>query len=248
MGRRSLVRRIATLPALAVCLVLVGCGDKATPVPTPQNQVGEVSFTSEDGVVLTGRLFGLGPAPRSQVGVVLSHMFPADQSSWWGFAQVLADSGYLALTFDFRSYGESGGDKDDLGMADKDVEAALRFVRGLGPSTVFLAGASMGGTASLKVAARESVAGVISLSAPIEFRGISLKGERVQVPTLLMATSGDRRHEASLETMLEDGIVREDAESVVYEEGSDHGTRILEGKNGDAARATILAFLEAPTP
>ena len=39
----------------------------------------------------------------------LAHMYPADQSDWTDFAQVLAAQGYQALTFDFRGFTESEG-------------------------------------------------------------------------------------------------------------------------------------------
>jgi pimeloyl-ACP methyl ester carboxylesterase len=58
-----------------------------------------VSFQSRDGVALEGRLFGHGTS-----AVVLSHMLPADQRSWFDFADRLAEQGYLVLTFDFRGY------------------------------------------------------------------------------------------------------------------------------------------------
>ena len=193
---------------------------------------------------IKGRLFG-----ESQQGVVLAHMYPADQTSWWAFAQVLAEEGYMALAFDFRGYRESGGDKK-VKLMDRDVKAALEFLRAQGASAVFLIGASMGGTASLKVASREDVAGVVSLSAPVEFRGISLKGEQVRVPTLLMATVGDQSASKSLDKMTEQGIVGgpELTERVLFVNGNDHGTDILKGENGAGATHSILGFLEARKP
>jgi hypothetical protein len=43
-------------------------------------------------VPLEGRVFG-----SADVGVVLAHMRPGDQSQWLGFAALLADQGYQAL-------------------------------------------------------------------------------------------------------------------------------------------------------
>ena len=241
------LRLLAVVQTAIICLAVVGCGAASTPVPTPSQEAARaISFMTADGVEIKGRLFGQGPT-----GVVLAHMYPADQTSWWGFAQSLSQEGYMALTFDFRGYGDSGGDKE-IKLIDRDVEAALEFLGGQGGSTIFLVGASMGGTASLKVAARQGlrVAGMVSLSAPVEFKGISIKGEhvQVQVPVLLMATSGNVNAQKSLNSMIEEGIVGEKAESVVYEEGNDHGTDILKGKNGDAARQRILDFLKAHSP
>ena len=221
-----------------MCLALVGCGEKETPVPVPLAST-PVGFTTEDEVEIKGRLFGQGAT-----GVVMAHMYPADQRSWWDFAQVLAEEGYMALAFDFRGYGESGGEKK-ISVIDLDLTAAVEYVKGRGASQVFLVGASMGGTASLKVSAQQKVAGVVSLSAPIEFRGIDVKAERLVVPVLLMNTRGDRSANQSMASMIERGIVGELAETMVYEAGNDHGTDILKGENSAAARERILAFLEA---
>ena len=75
-----------------------------------------------------------------------------------------------------------------------------------------------------------------------------MKGERVEVPALLISTRGDGSATRSLSTMIEDGIVGQLNERVVYEVGNDHGTDILEGQNSAAARQRILDFLEAHTP
>ena len=158
------VKPLTIALAAIIFTFVVGCGGATTPLATPPpDRAGEVTFTTDDGVELKGRLFGQGSR-----GVVLAHMYPADQSSWWGFAQTLADEGYVALSFDFRGYGNSGGDKE-IKLIDRDVRAALDFLEKQGATTVFLAGASMGGTASLKVAAKEGekLAGVVSLSAPL---------------------------------------------------------------------------------
>ena len=44
-----------------------------------------MSFTTDDGVTLNGHLFGSGGA-----GIILAHMYPADQTSWIPTAQRLA--------------------------------------------------------------------------------------------------------------------------------------------------------------
>ena len=238
------MRLLGIAGSLFICWVLVGCGIKSTPVPTPQGESQAVSFTTQDGLELKGRLFGSG-----QTGVLLAHMYPADQSSWWKFAQVLAANGHMVLAFDFRGYGDSGGDKD-IELIDRDVEAALEFLREQGPSTLFLVGASMGATASLKVAARRTVAGVICLSAPLEIMGLSVKGEKVPVPVLLMATNGDKSAKNNIEIMVEEGIVGgpEVTDQIVYDGGNDHGTDILTGTNADAAQKRILGFIEKHSP
>ncbi|MFZ3386123.1 MAG: alpha/beta fold hydrolase, partial [Candidatus Hydromicrobium sp.] len=119
----------------------------------PQAQEGEVTFTTEDDIKINGNIFGSGNR-----WVILSHMYPTDQTSWFDFARYLADNGYIVLTYDFRGYGKSGGSQD-ISNIDKDLEAALDFVIRHDAEKIFLIGASMGGTASLVVASRQTVDG-----------------------------------------------------------------------------------------
>ena len=76
-------RPIAIL--LMAAIALVACGG---PPPPDLSGSRAVTFESRDGVTLEGRLFGDG-----STGVVLSHMRPADQRSWFAFANRLADDG-----------------------------------------------------------------------------------------------------------------------------------------------------------
>ena len=237
-------RLLVMLLALVAGQLLLGCVEDTTPVPAPQKSTG-VSFTTDDGIELKGRVFGQG-----DTGVVLSHMFPGEQRSWWAFAGRLAESGYVTLTFNFRGYGEgaegSSGEKE-IKLIYQDVRAAVKFLEDRGASEVFLVGASMGGTASLKVAGHSegSVAGVVSLSAPLDFKGLSVRDDRVRVPALLIATEGDGSAMESIRRMVEGGVVTEAAQRVIYDKTGDHGTDILNGENGADAASKILAFLKA---
>ena len=80
---------------------------------------------------LAGRLFGPDDATA---GVVLAHMLPADQTSWFDFADRLGELGYRVLTFDFRGYcpgGDAGcseGQKDATAIW-QDVAAPWAFLR-----------------------------------------------------------------------------------------------------------------------
>ena len=203
-----------------------------------------VSFATSDGIGLEGRLFGQG-----QTGVVLAHMFPTDQSSWWTFAQELTEEGYMALTFDFRGFGKSRGEQD-IDLLDRDVEAGVDFLASRGAQTVFLIGASMGGTASLKLAARQLVPGVVSLSAPITFKELTIADDMIRVPVLLMVSEGDRGAKKSMDDMIEGAVVggAELTEQVLYLGRNDHGTDILIGPNGDDAQQAIFAFLREHGP
>ncbi|MBI4234238.1 MAG: alpha/beta hydrolase [Chloroflexi bacterium] len=242
---------------LPLALILAGCGGAAQPTPgpgvTPAAAVAtveevphpvtpvaggfeEVTFATADGVRLAGRVFGKG-----SLGVVLSHMYPADQESWGPFAETLAKEGYMVLTFNFRGYRPSGGAKE-IEKLNQDVEAALELLRGRGAQKVFLIGASMGGTASVQAAARQPVAGLITLSAPTEFRGLDAAAVVAQVeqPKLFIAAEGDKPANQSAARLFQ--LSTQPRIMQVFQ-GSEHGTDMLYGKFGSYVQQAILEFL-----
>lgn len=200
---------------------------------------GEVSFTTEDGIDISGNIFGTG-----NKWVILSHMYPTDQTSWFGFAQELADKGYIVLTYDFRGYGKSGG-VQDIPNIYKDLEAALNFVKQYDTEEIFLIGASMGGTASLIVASKEEVDGVVSFSGAMEFMGLSAEGivQDIGSPKLFMASQGDGGAADAANKFYEDSST---SKYMTILNGSSHGTFIFEEEpeNAEIAKQNILEFLE----
>jgi alpha-beta hydrolase superfamily lysophospholipase len=246
---RVIVKRVVVVVLIAMGAVLVGCGGSAstsggtaeglgTSVGHPVSAGTVVTFTTEDGVTLSGRLFGRQNSGAA--GVVLAHMYPADQTSWYDYARRLADEGYVALAFDFRGYGESGGSKQ-IGQIDRDVAAALGEIQARGVTRVALVGASMGGTAALMVAARQPVQGVITLSAPVEFEGLSAKDAvtKVLAPKLFIGAEDDAGGPAAREL----GAMAQEPKEVAVFPGSDHGTDLLRGAQRDAVLARMQGFL-----
>jgi pimeloyl-ACP methyl ester carboxylesterase len=203
---------------------------------------GPVMFTTDDGIALSGNLYGSG-----HWGVVLSHMYPADQTSWTAVAEELAQEGYLVLTYDFRGYGDSAGTKD-IGHVDRDVRAATDFIRVAGATDMVLVGASMGGTASLMVAPSLQVmsslrlAGVATLSAPVDFQGLSATDAVPQlvVPLLFIAAEGDSG--AGAARQLEELSGGKGVLEILP--GNDHGTQLFSGAQADTTWQLLLGFLQ----
>jgi len=206
----------------------------------PQAQEGEVTFTTEDGIEINGNIFGSGNS-----WVILSHMYPTDQTSWFDFARYLADNGYIVLTYDFRGYGKSGGSQD-ISNIDKDLEAALDFVRQYDAEKIFLMGASMSGTASLVVASRQSVDGVISFSSPTEIDSLSAidKIGKIDAPKFFIASKGDKYAAKSANTLFDTSPEPKEIEIL---DGSAHGTFIFEEEpdNAEILRQIVLDFLNS---
>lgn len=243
---------------LAVAVFAAGCGDAVTSEPSPEvvataeAEARDIAITaplsttpaSDDDdkapITLDGRLFGHG-----EIGVILAHMRPADQTSWYPFAQMLADTGtYTAMTFDFRGYGDSTGEKQ-FDRIDTDLQAAYEYMRDeLGIDRIFLIGASMGGTAALVVGSRVPVDGVISISSPEQFPPIdaTLTVGDITAPKLFVSSKDDVPAMRAQEKFWD--LAQQPKEQYLYE-GSAHGTALFDGANAADLERRIMAFLGA---
>jgi pimeloyl-ACP methyl ester carboxylesterase len=209
-----------------------------------------VTFASRDGVELEGRLFGQGTS-----AVVLSHMLPADQRSWFDFAQRLADQGYLVLTYDFRGYcpGGSGGcsqGERDISAIWQDVLGAVDLVRARGATDVALIGASMGGSASLVAAGQEDtdVEAVITLSAPLSIEGLSADPallQSISAAKLFIAGVGDGSAAEAAEELFATSPPPKRVEIVPAD---DHGTDLLTGAQAESVKRLIEVTLSQYLP
>jgi uncharacterized protein len=257
MKERLFQLLLALACALAVTFMVstVACGSDGSTATTAAAQTSStstasgpaasetVSFTTEDGITLSGHLFGSGSS-----GVVLAHMYPADQTSWYPTAERLAQEGYLVLTFDFRGYGDSQGTKQ-IDLIDRDVAAAIKELVGAGATKVALIGASMGGTAGLITAAQAtpvSIAGVATLSAPVEFKGLSAEEAvpKLTVPLLFVAAEDDAGADGARQLQ---ELAGSKAELELFP-GDAHGTELLEGPYAEEVWELLSGFLERVLP
>ena len=198
-------------------------------------EVREISFLTEDNIKIAGRIFG-----KSETAVILSHMYPTDQSSWDNFADRLMQNGYEVITFDFRGYGKSEGEKE-IDKIHKDLLAALKFVREDGAKNIVLIGASMGGTASLFVGSQNIVNGVIAISAPDEFQGLTVGDlKNIACAKLFIAGEKDGSAVQSAKYFYENSI---DPREIVIYPTDEHGTYIFDGPYGEDLSNKILEFI-----
>ena len=168
--------KVTATPAASNLASPSAASEKPAPADTPNPRVSDepVAFQTDDGATIHGHLYTT-PGPR-QRAVIFAHMYPNDQRAWQPFAREMAATGVAALTFDFRGYGESAGNKEPS-KADHDLTYALLFMKSRDYPLVYLVGASMGGTAVLKVAAAQETAGIITISAPLSFMGLDATGD-----------------------------------------------------------------------
>jgi pimeloyl-ACP methyl ester carboxylesterase len=237
---------------IAVVLTAASCSRTAQEHSDALSASTAVTFETDDGVQLAGRLFG--PSNASS-GVVLAHMFPADQSAWYETAAALGNMGYRTLTFDFRGYcpgGEAGCSQGakDVSQTSTDLRAALDYLRSLGPTRIGLAGGSMGGTASLLVAASEGngIAAVVTLSAPQSFLQLQITPAQLATITaakLFIAGSGDAGPADAAQTMYDQSG---QPKSVQIVTSNDHGTDLLHGNQGSHVQQLLEAWFAQYLP
>ena len=105
-----------------------------------------ISFATEDGGQVCSDLYGQGSN-----AVVLSHGGRFNKESWHDQALSLTSAGFRVLAIDFRGFGCSKGPRqEDFGSApfEKDVLAAVRYLKAHGAKTVSVVGGRFGGSAA----------------------------------------------------------------------------------------------------
>ena len=110
--------------------------------PAQQN----VSFATDDGGRICADLYGQGSS-----AVLLAHGGRFNKESWRDQASSLASAGFQVLAIDFRGFGCSTGpgQKDfDTAPFDRDVLAAVHYLKAHGAKTVSVVGGSFGGSAA----------------------------------------------------------------------------------------------------
>ena len=160
----------------------------------------------EDGVTLDATYFaGSQPGP----GLLFLNMCDPsrDQREWNGVATVLADKGYHILNFDYRGFGQSGG---EIPMNLRSVAEAMPYWRehwmsdvqkaydtlismeGVNPEIMGIAGASCGVFMGLEFAiANPNIKSLVFLGGPTDKSQRDRLTDMSEVPILLI--SGDER-------------------------------------------------------
>lgn len=222
----------------AVAAVLILAAALALPVSAhPAGSGGAVSFRTTDGITLRGWLWGNGGNV-----VIFSHMFGTNQSIWYDMARKAAAAGFTALTYDFRGVGSSSG-RLVIARVDRDVLAAITLMRSRRPNTLFLVGASMGGTASLVAAGRTRVDGIIIMASGTRFQGLDARPyfSSLQMPKLFIVGRRDYPFYTSARVMYRSTPLPKELE--IIPTGA-HGTNMLRTEYRDEIERMMLGFLE----
>jgi uncharacterized protein len=230
-----------TIPPLSEEILTSPPSPSATPFPSET-----VTFTTDDGVMLAGTLFGSG-----KIAVILAHQGTpgADQKTWQPFARLLAERGYTALTFDFRGVGQSKG---VLGYGNlwQDVKAAAQFLRERGYNNIVCAGASMGGTACIYNAARDEYIGLIVLASTMQ-AGLGIDTLLINNDDLSKLTLPKLFITAEYDSYM---VVRDtkrmaelspDPKSTLLLPGIQHGTSLFDTEAGEELTTSMLEFIDS---
>jgi dienelactone hydrolase len=248
--------------AVAFSVTACGAPPRSTPLALPTTappasltpEPRAVIFTTADGVILHGMLYGSGP-----IAVIFSEMGAQKQETWTGAAEAVAAQGYHVLTYDFRYWVSATTIDDSLrDNASADLTAALAFVRAQGAERVVLVGASLGALATLKVATAPEVAAVVILAAPLgPVEGLNLQAtpadvQAIRVPKLFIASEQDEAGFADDVQQMFD--LAAELKAIQFYPGRAHGTDLLTTPNGPALIQRLITFIEtsvatpAPAP
>ena len=128
-----------------------------------------MKFTCQrDNLTIRGHVWG--KQDGAQKAVILSHGFLANERTCFTYAKLLAEMGFLAVTYDFCGGGiicRSDGRKQDMTVLTEkeDLRAVIKYVREqFDVAEIFLLGCSQGGFVSGLTAAElgaENIAGLI---------------------------------------------------------------------------------------
>lgn len=216
----------------------------AAPTPAAALSAGQaVTFTTDDGVVLGGTVYGSGTR-----AVIFSNIGSGLQPDWQELPRLVAQHGDVALTYDWRGFGASGG-QQDYSLSQKDLAAAIRLIRARGAKQIVLVGASLGGMASLMNAAIPELAGLVVLSSPQQAPHFIVTPEEVAAitaPKLFVASRQDTTVAYSATTALYDLASR--PKTLLTYAGAAHGTDILKTADHDDLVQRILDFVVQSMP
>jgi pimeloyl-ACP methyl ester carboxylesterase len=202
-----------------------------------------ISFSTEDGGTICADLYGDGPR-----AVMLAHGGRFKKESWQDQARVLVEDGFQALAIDFRGFGCSTGPGQadfDTAPFEKDVLAAVNYLRQHGAKTVSAVGGSFGGAAagdaSIKSEARDIDRIVFLGAAP------NLSAEKLKSRSLFIVARDDR-NDAGLRLP---GIRAQyekapQPKRLIVLDGSAHAQFLFQTEIAGRVMREILDFLKAP--
>lgn len=205
-----------------------------------------VSFTADDGGQVCASLYS--PNGRGRNAVVLAHGGRFNKESWRDQALALTSAGFRVLAIDFRGFGCSNGPgQQDFDNApfEKDVLAAVRYLKAHGAKKVSVVGGSFGGAAagdaSIKSAADEIDRVVFLGAAP------NLPADGLKSRALFIVAREDSNGSGPRLPEIQAQYERAPRpKQLIVLEGSAHAQFLFQTDQGARVMQEILRFLSAP--
>ena len=200
-----------------------------------------VTFAADDGTALSGVWRG-----TSDHVVVLSHQYDKDQSGWAPLVGLLDEAGYSTLTYNFRGYPPSQGQRV-ISELQHDLDAAIAYAREHGATHIVLVGASMGGIATVPAAVSAQPDAYVTISAPVGFGGLDATDEALmasKAPKLFVNSEFDSY---ILDTRHMAEVAAEPKTLSIYPSGA-HGMKIFAPHSSPKLLEEIVAFVKTNSP
>lgn len=151
----------------------------------------DVTFTSSDGVPLTGWWFD---DPDADVAVICCHGHRGDKSDMLGIGPGLHKAGHSVLLFDFRGSGGSGDGPQSLAHHEqRDLSAAVDWVRRRRPDArLAVVAFSMGAATAIMAAADDPRIEALVVDSPFATMGdvVAANYRRYRLPSGLVPVAG----------------------------------------------------------
>ena len=201
-----------------------------------------VTFATPDGATINAELYGSG-----KTAVIYSVMGNCKQG-WREFAQLTAAQGLMALTYQWRGCRANGSvDDSEVQKFVDDLRGAINFMREQGVEKLILAGASLGGCASAKLAVESQASGLIVIASPTEIPQWNFEIEaadmNTDIPKLFITAENDNTVAVNKTRALYD-LAAQPKEWQTYP-GTAHGTDLFNTESGEELQKRILNFILA---
>jgi pimeloyl-ACP methyl ester carboxylesterase len=205
-----------------------------------------ISFATDDGGHICADLYGHGSR-----AVVLAHGGRFNKESWHDQALSLASAGFEVLAIDFRGFGcSTGPGQQDFDSApfDKDVLAAVRYLKAQGAKTVSVVGGSFGGSAagdaSIKSASKspDKIDRIVFLGAAPNLPANGLKSRALFI-VARDDTSGSGPRLPGIQAQYEKAP---QPKQLIVLDGSAHAQFLFQTDQSARIMQEIVRFLSAP--
>ena len=227
-------RRMRPFPILPIVLAFA----VAAPAQRP------VAFATDDGGQICADLYG-----QSGRAVVLAHGGRFNKESWHSQASELSSKGFQVLAIDFRGFGCSKGPgQQDFFSApfEKDILAAVRYLRSHGAKKVSVVGGSFGGAAAGDASIKSrpgEIDRIVFLGAAPNLPANGLQSRSLFIVARDDSEGGGQRRLPGIRSQYDQAP---EPKQLIVLDGSAHAQFLFQSPQSARVMEEIVRFLSAP--